>query len=50
MRYGPDSSWERHDDRGSPSSDTHSQASLRALAKRYGINPKTVAYTESLKG
>ena len=22
MRYGPDSSWERHDDRGGPSSDT----------------------------
>ena len=34
---------ERHDDRGSPSRDTTLSASLRALAKRYGINPKTVA-------
>jgi hypothetical protein len=40
MRYGPGSTWERHDDRGGPSSDTES---LRALAKRYGINQKTVA-------
>ena len=30
-------------DRGGPSSDTNSQESLRALAKRYGVNPKTVA-------
>lgn len=34
---------ERPNDRGGPSSDTHSQESVRALAKRYGINPKTVA-------
>ena len=43
MRYGTGSPWERHDDSGDPSSDQHSQASLRQLAKRYGINPKTVA-------
>jgi hypothetical protein len=36
MRYGPGSSRVRHDDRGS-------QESLRALAKRYGINQKSVA-------
>lgn len=30
-------------DGGSPSSNTKSQESLRALAKRYGINQKTVA-------
>lgn len=40
--YGPSSTWQRHDDRGSPSSNTNSQESLRALAKRYGINQKTV--------
>ena len=43
MRYGPSSSRLRHNDRGDPSSDTHSQESLRRLSKRYGINPKTVA-------
>ena len=37
------SSRERHDDGGGPSSDTSSLASVRALAKRYGINQKTVA-------
>jgi transposase-like protein len=42
-RYGPGSARERHDDRGGPSSEQHSQESLRALAKRYGINQKTVA-------
>lgn len=36
---GPAFSWQRHD-RGDPSSDT---AYLRTLAKRYGINQKTVA-------
>ena len=42
--YGPGSPWERHNDSGGPSSDTaHSQESLRALAKRCGINQKTVA-------
>jgi hypothetical protein len=41
--YGPGSPWKRHNDRGGPSSDTHSQESLRVLAKRYGINQKTVA-------
>jgi transposase InsO family protein len=30
-------------DRGNPSRDPHSQASLRTLASRHGINPKTVA-------
>src|SRR5215207_4709898 len=43
MRYGPGSSRQRHDDRGDPSSDTPSQESLRALARRSGINQKTVA-------
>jgi transposase InsO family protein len=47
MRYGPDSSRERHNDRGDPSSDTASQESLRALAKRYGVNQKTVAKWKS---
>jgi hypothetical protein len=36
------SSRERNDDRGDPSSDT-AQESLRTLAKRHGINQKTVA-------
>jgi len=45
MHYGAGFTRQRHDDRGDPSSDTtqHSQESLRALAKRYGINQKTVA-------
>ena len=43
MRCGTGSPWERHDDSGDPSRIQHSQASLRQLAKRYGINPKTVA-------
>jgi transposase InsO family protein len=43
MRYGPSSTWKRHDDRGGPSSDTAYQESLRALARRYGVNPKTIA-------
>jgi hypothetical protein len=34
MHYGPSSPRQRHDDRGDPSSD------LRALAQRYGINPR----------
>src|SRR6476620_6810374 len=41
--YGPGSTRERHDDRGDPPSNTNSEESLRALAKRYGINQKTVA-------
>lgn len=43
MRYGPGSAWARHDDRGGPRAIQNSQESLRALAKRYGINQKTVA-------
>lgn len=43
MHYGPDSSRERPHDRGSPSSEQHSQESLKVLAKRHGINQKTVA-------
>jgi hypothetical protein len=42
MRYGPGSSWKRHDDGGDPSSDRTYEESLRALAKRYGVNQKTV--------
>jgi hypothetical protein len=41
LRYGLGSSRLRHEDGGSPSSD--SQEILRQLAKRYGVNPKTVA-------
>lgn len=41
--YGPSSARERHDGSGSPSSVQHSQAGLRALAARYGVDPKTVA-------
>ena len=40
---GSGSSWQRHHDCGNPSSDISSQESLRALAKHYGINQKTVA-------
>ena len=43
MRYGTGSSWERHNDKAVRRAIQHSQASLRALAKRYGINQKTVA-------
>ncbi len=43
MHYGTDSTRERPYDRGSPSSEQHSQESLRALSKRHGINQKTVA-------
>ena len=42
-RYGTKFTRLRHHDGGSPSSNTNSQESLRALAKRYGINQKTVA-------
>jgi len=49
MRYGPGSTWERHDDRGRPPDQVrgrlaiqHSQESLRALAKRHGVNQKTI--------
>lgn len=41
--YGPGFAWERHDDRGNPSTIQSSQESLRSLSKRYGINQKTVA-------
>lgn len=34
---------ERHHDRGGPSSDQHGQGSLRALAKRHGVNRTSVA-------
>jgi len=50
MRYGPDFTWERPHDRGSPPDQfrgrlaiQHSEESLRVLAKRHGINQKTVA-------
>jgi hypothetical protein len=47
MRYGPSSSWERPHDRGGASAVRraiqHSQESLRVLARRHGINPKTGA-------
>jgi hypothetical protein len=43
MRYGPSSSRLRHNDRGDRRAIQHSQESLRFLAKRYGINQKTVA-------
>ena len=49
MRYGPGSSWERHNDRGGPSRIQHSQESLRALARRYGVNPKTIAKRKARK-
>jgi transposase-like protein len=42
-RYGAGSSRERHDDRAIRRAIQHSQESLRSLAKRYGINQKTVA-------
>ncbi len=42
-RYGPGSSQRRHNDRAVRRAIQHSQASLSALARRYGINPKTVA-------
>jgi len=45
--YGTSSTQQRHNDTGSASSNTkaiqNSQESLRALAKRYCINQKTVA-------
>ena len=50
MRYGPGFARLRHDDGGNPSSNTKYQASLRALAKRYGINPKTVAKWKKREG
>jgi len=50
MRYGPGSTWKRHDDRGRPPDQVrgrlaiqHSQESLRALARRHGVNQKTIA-------
>ncbi len=50
MHYGTGSAWERPHDRGGPPDQVrgrlaiqHSQESLRVLAKRYGINQKTVA-------
>ncbi len=50
MHYGTGSTRERHDDRGGPPDQVrgrlaiqHSQESLRVLAKRFGINQKTVA-------
>ena len=44
MRYGPDSARESpHDRGGAVGAIQSSQESLRALAKRYGVNQKTVA-------
>ena len=43
MRYGTGFTRERHNDRGGRRAIQHSQESLRALAKRYGVNPKTIA-------
>ena len=43
MRYGPGSTWERHTTEAIRRAIQHSQESLRALARRYGANPKTVA-------
>jgi hypothetical protein len=42
-RYGQGSTWERYNDSGGPSAIQHGQESLRGLARRYGINQKTVA-------
>src|SRR6188472_2997027 len=42
-RYGPGSARQRHNDNAIRRAIQHSQASLRSLAKRYGINQKTVA-------
>lgn len=41
--YGTSITRQRPHDGGGPSSDTTSQASIRTLAERYSINPKTVA-------
>jgi hypothetical protein len=43
MRYETGFTRERHHNRGSPSAIQHSQESLRALSKRYGVNQKSVA-------
>ena len=43
MRYATGSSWERHETAAVGRAIEHSQESLRALAKRYGVNPKTIA-------
>ncbi len=40
--YGPGFTWERHDARGRASSEQHGEESLRALAKRHGVNQKTI--------
>jgi hypothetical protein len=34
---------ERPHDRGDPSSEEHSQQSLRVFGRRYGVDPKTIA-------
>lgn len=39
MHYGPISSWERQHDRAARRAIQDSKVSLRALAKRHGINP-----------
>lgn len=46
MHYGTGSTRKRRHDSGSPSSEQHSQESLRALARRHGINQRTVAKWE----
>jgi transposase len=43
MHYGPGSAWERPTTEAVRRAIQHSQARLRVLAKRYGINQKTVA-------
>jgi transposase-like protein len=43
MRYGPGSSWCARTTEAVRRAIQHSQESLRTLARRHGINPKTVA-------
>ena len=43
MRDGPSSPWERRPTAAVRRAIQHRQASLRVLAQRHGINPKTVA-------
>lgn len=47
MRYGPGSAWSATTTEAVRRAIHHSQESLRVLAKRYGINPKTVAKWKS---
>jgi transposase-like protein len=43
MRYGTGFTWERTTTEAVRRAIQHSQESLRALARRYGVNPKTIA-------